>query len=133
MARKQTKKQRSGAQERHEQRSSRSKRRPESVAEDGGVSDAEWAAIVRQHFAKRKRQKIGGAILAAAGALVIVNHFLEHAGTIGVLNPLISPTLQDVVAGYPFGAILLFGAVILFGQLDDPPSRASLARQRKRP
>lgn len=89
------------------------------------MSDAEWSMVVRQHFAKRRRQRTWGTALVVGGVLIIVNHFLEHAGTLRLLNSLVSPRTQDVVAGFPLGVILLLGALLLFGQVDDPPSRSS--------
>jgi len=68
-------------------------------------------------------------VLAGAGVLVIVNHFLEHMDTLDLFGSLLSSSAQDLVAGFPAGAVLVVIALILWGQRDDPPTRAALAKQ----
>jgi hypothetical protein len=125
------KRQRRGAQQRHQRRTARSKRRTTPPTDEGGISDDEWARVLRRHFLKRQRQKRWGAVLAVSGGVVIVNHFLEHADAVDLLGPLLSSGAQDVVAGFPIGGVLLLVAAILLGQLDDPPKRSTSARGRR--
>ncbi len=95
----------------------------------GGISDDEWAAYLRQHFRRRRRQKAVAAVLAVAGILVIVNHFLEHMDSLDLLGSFLPSSAQDLVAGFPAGAVLLLIALMLWGQRDNPPSRAEVAKQ----
>ena len=95
----------------------------------GAISDDEWAAYLRQHFQRRRRQNIVAAVLAVVGVLVIVNHFLEHMDSLDLLGSLMSSSAQDLVAGFPAGAVLMLIALILWGQRDNPPTRAEVAKQ----
>ncbi|HMQ26979.1 MAG TPA: hypothetical protein PKA98_13395 [Acidimicrobiales bacterium] len=95
----------------------------------GGISDDEWSAYLRQHFQRRRRQNVVAAVLAVVGVLVIVTHFLEHMDSLDLLGSFLSSSVQDLVAGFPAGAVPLLIALILWGQRDNPPTRAEVAKQ----
>ena len=95
----------------------------------GGISDDEWSAYLRQHFQRRRRQNVVAAVLAVVGVLVIVNHFLEHMDSLDLLGSFLSSSVQDLVAGFPAGAVLLLIALILWGHPHNPPTRAEVAKQ----
>ena len=94
-----------------------------------GITDEEWTAYLRGHFHRRKRQKVVAAVLAVVGLLLIVNHFLEHMDSLDAFGGLLSSSAQDLVVGFPTGAVLLLIALILWGQRDNPPPRAQVAKQ----
>lgn len=121
-----SRKQRQDAHDRHRMRAARAGRNSPGNAPRPGISDDEWREVLRHHYQRRRRQKLWGWVAIGVAALVALNHFLEHVDTLALLNPVLSPSWQDVVAGYPVAIVLVLAGVMLLGQSDEPPARHTL-------
>ena len=67
-----------------------------------------------QAFKTHRRNQIIGWSLLPLSAAIIVTHLLEHAGTLRFF----SPSLEDLLIGFPTAGVLLIISVLYLGQLN---------------
>ena len=63
---------------------------------------------------RRRRQRLGVAVLLALAPIVFVTHFLEHVDPFQLFNP----SLEDLTIGFPTAVVLAVIGLVLVGQTD---------------